>query len=305
MNIERSEGLKYFHVLIDAMTSTQGDVTNYVGVVTEITQRKLAETELRYLANYDALTGLPNRTNLSTTHNQWLSDGKQHALLTLDMDDFKKINDSFNHDVGDNIIKAFGERIRTFASSRILCFRFGGDEFSVLIEYSEISKVISLAREILNIANTPVKYQQYEFTVNCSIGIALSRQHGDTSQEMLKECRHGNVSRKIKGGDQYQFFNDSLNEDAVLRLQIENLIRHGLKENLFSMYYQPKVNITDGQMIGMEALVRFEHPEKGLISPAKFIPIAEATGQIIELSRQSNTGYVFQASRSMGQDRSV
>ena len=114
-------------------------------------------------------------------------DGKQHALLTLDMDDFKKINDSFNHDVGDNIIKAFGERIRTFASSRILCFR-SYDEFSVLIEYSEISKVISLAREILNIANNNLSINNTNLRQNCSIGIALSRQHGDTSQEMLRNA---------------------------------------------------------------------------------------------------------------------
>lgn len=277
---------QYFHVLIDAITSAQGEVTNYVGVMSEITQRKKTEQELRYLANYDSLTGLPNRTNLSSTHNRWLAEHKQHALLTMDMDNFKKINDSFNHDVGDHIIKTFGHRIMQFNTQKTLCFRFGGDEFSVLVEYAEISKVIGLAREILNAINHPVKFQQYELTINASIGIALSRQHGTTSQEMLRNADTAMYHAKSRGGDQYQFFNDSLNEDAVRKLQIENLIRHGIKENLFTMFYQPKVNIVDGNIIGMEALVRFEHPEKGLISPAKFIPIAEETGQIIELGNQ-------------------
>ncbi len=286
ISLKTTNKTTHLNVLIDAIINTQGEITHYVGVLSNITQRKMAEQELRHLANHDVLTGLPNRTSLSNTHNQWLEKDIQHALLTMDMDNFKKINDSFNHDVGDHIIKSFAQRLEKLASKDVLCFRFGGDEFSILMQYSEISKVIQIARNILDTLNKPIKFKQYELIVNCSLGIALSQQHGNTSQDMLRNADTAMYHAKSRGGDQYQFFNDSLNEDAVRKLQIENLIRHGLKEKLFTLHYQPKVNINTGAMVGMEALVRFEHPEKGLISPAKFIPIAEETGQIIELGAQ-------------------
>ena len=181
------------------------------------------------------------------------------------MDTLKKINDSFNHDVGDHVIMCFADRLRELVSENLVCFRFGGDEFSVLTEYREISKVIDLARKILDMVNQPVKFKQYELTVNCSLGIALSQQHGNSSQEILRNADTAMYHAKTRGGDQYQFFNDSLNEEAVRRLQIETLIRHGLAEQYFSLFYQPKVNIINGNIIGMEALVRFEHEKTSQI----------------------------------------
>ncbi|MDF2177126.1 EAL domain-containing protein [Aliiglaciecola sp. CAU 1673] len=269
---------------IDAIHGEDGATTHYVGVFSDITSRKKTEKDLLQLANSDTLTGLPNRSFFQASHKNLVRKGSPHALLCMDMDNFKKINDSMGHQTGDQLIKQIAARLQKFADANATCYRLGGDEFSLLIEGKmDIHKVTHLAQRILDEMARPFTINHQEFVLGGSLGITFFPEDGASPQELLKNADTAMYFAKNSGGNRYQFFSGEMNQNAVRQLQIENLIRHGIKEDLFTVYYQPKVDIASGQLVSMEALVRFEHPEKGIVSPAQFIPLAEETGQIIDI----------------------
>jgi predicted signal transduction protein with EAL and GGDEF domain len=170
------------------------------------------------------------------------------------------------------------------AGTKATCYRLGGDEFSILIDNStDIHHITHFAQTILDNMATPFLINKQEFVLGASLGIAFYPEDGRNPQELLKNADTAMYFAKNAGGNKYQFFSGEMNQNAVRQLQIENLIRHGLKEDLFTVFYQPKVDIASGKLVSMEALVRYEHPEKALVSPAQFIPLAEQTGQIIEI----------------------
>ncbi|TLU67661.1 EAL domain-containing protein [Thalassotalea litorea] len=282
---KRLNGQRYLiDITMDVIRDENQKVTHYVGVFSDITKRKETEKELRKLANTDTLTGLPNRSYFQTNHTILVNQETVHALLVFDLDNFKKINDSLGHQIGDVLLCKVTERIATVGNLKDTCYRLGGDEFSLIIEgTNDLHEITTIADEILRAVAEPYNIRNQEIALSCSIGIALFPEDGVNSHELLKNADTAMYHAKDKGGDCYQFFNDSMNTLAVKRLQVENLIRHGLKEDLFSVYYQPKINITTGKVSGMEALVRFEAGAKGLIRPDIFIPISEETGQIIEI----------------------
>jgi len=273
-------------MLIDAIYGEDRKISHYVGVFSDITSRKSTEKELVKLANSDTLTGLPNRTFFQATHQNMVRKDSQHALLCMDMDNFKKINDSLGHETGDRLIKVIANRLQKATDNRSTCYRLGGDEFSVLIEDTDIHHITHLAQKILDEMKRSFNINGQEFVLGGSVGIACYPQDGLSPQELLRNADTAMYHAKNEGGNQYQFFSHEMNQNAVRQLQIENLIRHGLKEDLFTLYYQPKVDIASGKMVSMEALVRFEHPQKGIVSPGQFIPLAEETGQIIEIGEQ-------------------
>lgn len=271
-------------ITLDIIRDENEKISHFVGVFSDITIRKETEAELRKLANSDTLTGLPNRSFFQANHSQLVAQDVEHALLVFDLDNFKKINDSLGHQIGDVLLCKVTERIATVGNIKDTCYRLGGDEFSLIIEgTNDIHKITSIADEVLNTIAEPYFIRNQEIALSCSIGIVLFPDDGDNSHELLKNADTAMYHAKDKGGDTYQFFNDSMNKQAVKRLQIENLIRHGLKEDLFSVYYQPKIEVKTGKIKGMEALVRFEAGKKGIIRPDIFIPISEETGQIIEI----------------------
>ncbi|WP_394174940.1 EAL domain-containing protein [Thalassotalea litorea] len=282
---KRLNGQRYLiDITMDVIRDDNQKITHYVGVFSDITKRKETEKELRKLANTDTLTGLPNRSYFQTNHTILVNQETVHALLVFDLDNFKKINDSLGHQIGDVLLCKVTERIATVGNLKDTCYRLGGDEFSLIIEgTNDLHEITTIADEILKAVAEPYNIRNQEIALSCSIGIALFPEDGLNSHELLKNADTAMYHAKDKGGDCYQFFNDSMNTQAVKRLQVENLIRHGLKEDLFSVYYQPKINITTGKVSGMEALVRFEAGAKGLIRPDIFIPISEETGQIIEI----------------------
>ena len=269
---------------IDAIKREDGTITNFVGVLSDITDRKTTEKELLKLANTDPLTNLPNRSFFQASHDNLVRKNTNHALLCLDIDNFKKINDSLGHQTGDLLIKQIATRLQKLTGNNATCYRLGGDEFSILIDKTtDIHRITHFAQFILDEVSRPFIANKQEFVLGASVGLAFFPGDGTTPQELLKNADTAMYFAKNSGGHRYQFFSGEMNQHAVRQLQIENLIRHGLKEDLFTVYYQPKIDVITGKLVSMEALVRFEHPEKGIVSPNQFIPLAEQTGQIIQI----------------------
>ena len=276
--------LYYCELTIDAIRDESDNISHFVGVFSDITARKASDAELRRLANSDTLTGLPNRSYFQANQLRLVKSKTPHALLIFDLDNFKKINDSMGHQVGDMILVEVAKRVSRIGGTRTSVYRLGGDEFSIIIENTnDIHTVTTLAKDILVSIAQPMTLRSQEIVLYSSIGIVLYPEDGATPAELLKNADTAMYHAKGNGGNRYQFFSDSMNKQAVKRIQIETLIRHGLKEDLFSVFYQPKINIASGKVAGMEALVRFETPTKGVISPVVFIPISEETGQIIDI----------------------
>jgi len=268
----------------DLIKDELGLVSQYVAVFSDITERKLREAELSRLASSDTLTGLPNRAVFLQRLAQLVSEKTEHALLVFDLDNFKKINDSLGHELGDNLLCKLADRLSNYKRYQNCLYRLGGDEFAMLLDHTnDLHFITSLAKELLALINQPILVNQHELAITSSIGIVLFPDDGSDPQALLRNADTAMYHAKSQGANRYLFFNDSMNKLAVKRLQVENLIRHGLKESYFSVYYQPKMDIASGRLTGMEALVRFITPKGGLISPASFIPVAEETGQIIEI----------------------
>lgn len=268
----------------DVINDEEGNPQQYVGVLSDITDRKLREAELSRLANNDTLTGLPNRAVFMTKLASLVTVDAVHALLVFDLDNFKKINDSLGHELGDALLCKLAQRLHTDPRYQHKLFRLGGDEFAVLLnDTNDIHTITSMAKGLLEQINRPFFISQHELAVTSSIGIVLFPDDGNDPQALLRNADTAMYHAKNDGANRYLFFNDSMNKQAVKRLQVENLIRYGLKEDYFSVYYQPKMDILTGNVVGMEALVRFITPKGGLVSPASFIPIAEETGQIVDI----------------------
>lgn len=188
------------------------------------------------------------------------------------------------HQVGDILLIEVAKRLTRIGNKKNVVYRLGGDEFSIIIENTnDIHTITSVAKSILSVIAQPLKIKNQEIVLYSSIGIVLYPEDGSSPQELLKNADTAMYHAKDTGGNKYQFFSDSMNKQAVKRLQVESLIRHGLKDDLFSVFYQPKIEISTGKIAGMEALVRFETPTKGIISPLVFIPVSEETGQIIDI----------------------
>lgn len=269
---------------IDVILDENQAISHFVGVFSDITKRKETEAELRKLANSDTLTGLPNRSYFQANQTLLVNQKVPHALLVFDLDNFKKINDSMGHEVGDVLLCQVAKRMRSVGRKQDTVYRLGGDEFSIIIENTnDIHTITSIAKEVLSTIAQPLKLKNQEVVLFSSLGIVLYPEDGASPQELLKNADTAMYHAKNNGGNKYQFFSDSMNKAAVKRLQVESLIRHGLKEDAFSVFYQPKIEIATGKVAGMEALVRFETPKKGIISPVTFIPVSEETGQIIEI----------------------
>jgi len=269
---------------IDIIHDENKSISHFVGVFSDITKRKETEAELRKLANSDTLTGLPNRSYFQANQTLLVNKKVPHALLVFDLDNFKKINDSMGHEVGDVLLCQVAKRMRAVGRKQDTVYRLGGDEFSIIIENTnDIHTITSIATEVLTTIAQPLRLKSQEVVLFSSLGIVLYPEDGATPQELLKNADTAMYHAKNNGGNKYQFFNDSMNKTAVKRLQIESLIRYGLKEDSFSVFYQPKIEIATGKVAGMEALVRFETPSNGIISPITFIPVSEETGQIIDI----------------------
>jgi diguanylate cyclase (GGDEF)-like protein/PAS domain S-box-containing protein len=265
-----------------------GEVTNYVSILTDISQLKEAEDKLRHLAHHDPLTNLPNRIYFQDRLDQALSHadrlGKRLGLLFLDLDNFKNVNDSLGHQIGDKLLRGVSERLSQSLRKHDLIARHGGDEFLVLIE--DIESPIALrhiADHIRGSLKSPFQIDNHEFNTSVSIGISIYPDNGLNRDTLLKNADTAMYEAKNRGRNQVAFYTPELTDMVQARISLEGDIRKALNAEQFSLNYQPQFSTSNRKLIGAEVLVRWQHPERGLIPPSEFIPIAEETGLINEL----------------------
>ncbi|GKU77938.1 EAL domain-containing protein [Paenibacillus sp. L3-i20] len=240
---------------------------------------------LKRLAYSDPLTGLPNRHAMNHYFDEKLRNSSESAVLFIDLDQFKLINDTLGHDTGDLLVQEVGRRINQFVNKTQSMFRLGGDEFLIIINDSSTIPVEKLAEKILEEIRRPYWLGGNELYVTGSIGISYSPQHGTKRTELLKAADTAMYYAKSQGKNQYCSYNEELNQKLARRMEIEKGLRTALMLGELSNYYQPKWNAVTNQPIGFEALLRWKHPQLGSIAPDEFIPIAEETGLIVPITR--------------------
>ena len=255
----------------------------------EIIQRQQVEDQLVHNANYDSLTNLPNRTMFIERLGRALERAKRRssymfAVLFLDLDGLKMINDSLGHSSGDQLLTEFARRLENILRPPDTIARFGGDEFTILLEdIEDISDTLRVADRVQEILALPFTQNGKELFSSVSIGIAMSVAGYDQPDDILRDADIAMYRAKSKGGGRHEVFNQSMHTKAVKRLQLETELHRAIEQEQFRVYYQPIVSLEDGKITAFEALVRWEHPERGLILPIEFIPIAEETGMIIDI----------------------
>ena len=266
----------------------QGKVMLYEGMVEDVTDRKAAEEQIRFLAYYDALTGLPNRTLLQDRLAKALASARRRdekvAVLFLDLDGFKIINDSLGHTLGDSLLQGVAERLKKWARDQDTVARIGGDEFVVALTAVKDARDAAIAAERFMDAMVPeFRIQGRSFNVRCSVGISLFPDHGADSETLIKNADAAMYCAKEGGRSSFRFFTEEMNAQVVERLTLEHALRVALEKKEMFLVYQPQMDVESGKIVGLEALLRWQHPEWGLIPPARFIPVAEHSGLIVPI----------------------
>jgi diguanylate cyclase (GGDEF)-like protein/PAS domain S-box-containing protein len=288
----------YAEALTIALRGEQGEITGYLSIMRDLTERKeserlrRSEARLRYQAFHDLLTGLPNRHLFLEHLEQALrrterTRGRKVAVLFMDLDNFKVINDSLGHQVGDVLLTTVAERLRGCLRLDNTLARFGGDEFTVLLdEVANPNEAERVAERILETFRSPFVLNGREVVVTASIGIALGTASTNNPEELLRDADTAMYRAKGQEPLKYAFFDRSMYESALTRLNVENDLWRALESGEFVVHYQPIVNLYTGEVWGVEALVRWQHPERGLLYPDEFVPLAEETGLIVPIGNR-------------------
>jgi len=268
---------------------SKNSYTGTYGVARDVTERKIAEETINFQAYHDLLTKLPNRAllrdRLSLAINQAKRDDEKLAVMFLDLDRFKNINDSLGHMIGDELLQQVSMRLKECIRAADTLARFGGDEFTLMLPklhdgHEDASK---LAEKITNTLKQPFNVDGHELYVSASIGIALYPQDGTDMDSLIKHADVAMYHVKGQGKNGYQFYSNEMNVPYIEKLSMDTGIHKALDNNEFNLVYQPQVNLRTGEIVGVEALLRWEHPEHGAISPSEFIPFAEESGLIIDI----------------------
>ena len=267
----------------------QGNRTHYIGVLTDITERKRNEQELRYLANYDTLTGLPNRTLMSERLGHAVirarRGGRKVAVLFLDLDRFKHVNDSMGHAAGDRMLKAAGSRLRDNVRDGDTVARIGGDEFTVVLEeLADAGEAERVAQKLISAFEKPLELNDgQDVVISPSIGISLYPDHAQTPTDLLKFADTAMYQAKDRGRKTYMVYTETMDAAARMRATLVGALRKAMERGEFRLVYQPKLSLLDERITGVEALLRWNSQDLGEISPVTFIPVAEESGLIIEI----------------------
>ena len=284
----RKDGDVYPEYLsVSRVVDGQGLVTNYVGTFNDISESKASQEHIQRLAHYDSLTGLPNRILLADRVNLALSrmerSGEKLALIFLDLDRFKNVNDSLGHRVGDELLIQVARRLKELLREEDTVSRLGGDEFILVLPAADADGAAHVAGKVLKALSAPYRIEQYELAVTPSMGIAMYPDDGG-SYEALSMCADTAMYRAKQSGRQtFRFFTREMQERSDRTLLLENALRRALELNQLYLHYQPQVSLESGCVIGVEALLRWTHPELGEVAPADFIPVAEDSGMILPI----------------------
>jgi diguanylate cyclase (GGDEF)-like protein/PAS domain S-box-containing protein len=273
---------------ISPLKNQAGVITHFVSTAKDVTERFEYEQRLKYLSHHDALTGLPNRTlfldRLSRTLLRAQRLKQPVAVLFVDLDRFKIVNDTLGHNVGDALLQAVAKRFTSCIRRGDTIARLGGDEFALILEdVATFDNVVPVVRKILAAFNQPCQVGDRELSVNTSIGVAMYPDDGTDVSSLLKHADIAMYRAKEHGGGSYRFYSSQMYTETEERLALETEMRRALERDEFVVHYQPQVNLTTGEIIAVEALVRWLHPKVGTIPPMKFIPLAEETGLIAPL----------------------
>ncbi len=273
---------------IASVTSDTGQVSEYVSIFSDITDRKRQEEVIWHQANYDALTGLVNRSLMHERLELAMSQARRHqskvGVLFLDLDGFKLINDTLGHDVGDELLIQVSNRLTTCVREQDTVARLGGDEFTVIInDLHDEDKMGVIADKVVSVLREPFALSGSEYFISGSAGITVFPGDGTTVQTLLRNADIAMYKSKQAGKNCCQFYSQEMQDDAHKRMQLEAAIRTAIKERDFQMFYQPIVDTASGVLTGCEALIRWHHQEHGYMAPGEFIPVAEECGLIIEL----------------------
>jgi diguanylate cyclase (GGDEF)-like protein len=247
-----------------------------------------AEEKIHYHTYYDSLTNLPNRKSLNERLNYSLScavpSNQQLALLLIDLDRFKNINDSLGHVIGDSILHEVAQRLRKFISEDVLVFRVGGDEFAIVLQnMADITEAAKIGQDVIQLLSEPFSIQEHEMFITPSIGISLYPSDGSDEKTLIRSAEAAMYRAKEMGRNNVQFFTSEMSAAITERLTLETSLRKAIEREEFIVYYQPQIDLRTDQIVGVEALVRWNHPELGILSPAKFISLAEETGLIVPI----------------------
>ncbi|MCU7839925.1 MAG: EAL domain-containing protein [Candidatus Thiodiazotropha sp. (ex Troendleina suluensis)] len=280
--------LYYEEKTISPLFNNSGEITHYVSTGKDVSDSMRTQKRLRHLAYYDTLTGLPNRVELRNQLSQAISHAERHeeslAVLFLDLDRFKNINDSLGHDEGDSLLREVARRLRHTLRNDDTVARNGGDEFIVLLRGPiNENDVLRVVDKLFSCMSTPFTLAGLEYNVSASMGISLYPQDYKSKKDLLKGADIAMYQAKAKGGSGYCFFSRDMESRVMERMELEHSLRQGLLRHELVNYYQPQYNLTTGQLEGAEALVRWQHPQLGLVGPGRFIPVAEDTGDIVSL----------------------
>ncbi|MES2407498.1 MAG: EAL domain-containing protein [Pseudomonadota bacterium] len=264
-------------------------ITYFIGIQTDISEHKRDEERLAYQSTHDALTGLPNRNLLKDRLQQAIAQTDRSedsvALLFLDLDHFKLINDSLGHAEGDRMLLDVAERLRSCVREGDTVSRHGGDEFVLVLQkIDQMHHVASICEKILQTIANPFSIQGHSFHVTCSIGIALYPQDGRDAETLFKYADMALYQAKDRGRNHFQFFSREMNERMLERITLDEALRSAISNDELLLHYQPLVNLSTGQITGLETLVRWQHPQFGMVSPVRFIPIAEESTLIASIS---------------------
>jgi diguanylate cyclase (GGDEF)-like protein/PAS domain S-box-containing protein len=276
-------------VLVTIMPiSVDDEIVGVYGIAKDITDRKRAEATINQMVYHDALTGLPNRRLFKDRLTLALNQARHHehklAVMFLDLDRFKVINDTLGHTIGDQLLKATAERLKACVREFDTVARMGGDEFTILLpEIAQEEVAHGIARRIMQEIKRPMLIEGQELHVTTSIGIALYPNDGDDADTLMKHADKAMYRAKESGKNTFRMYDERMNDRSHDLLLLENDLRKALEREEFLVYYQPQLDLRTGAIVGMEALVRWRHPERGLVSPGEFIPLAEETGLIVPL----------------------
>ena len=273
---------------IRAVRDNKDQITHYVAVFSDISAIKNTQSELMRLAHHDPLTDLPNRLLFTDRAEQALAYAQRHksgcALLMIDLDHFKIINDSMGHNVGDLLLKAVGERLTAVFGKGFTVARLGGDEFAVLVENcTQVAQAAGFAQQVLEVMKGAFIIETHQLFISASVGISLYPNDALNAEQLLRNADSALFKAKSAGREGYALYTEELTAHAQYRIEVASDLRRALEQQELRVYFQPVHDLTTSRMVGVEALVRWQHPQRGLVAPGEFIPIAERTGLIAEI----------------------